>query len=36
MWERATTSACRKVDRDNESTQIGRHVLEKEDTWLVN
>ncbi len=28
--------ACRQAVGDNESTQIGRNVLEKEDSWLVN
>ena len=36
MWERATTSACRQVDDDNNSIRIARNVLQKEDTWLVN
>jgi hypothetical protein len=29
-------SVCRQADGDNESLQIGRNVLQKEDTWLVN
>jgi hypothetical protein len=29
-------SACRKVDGDNECMQIGRNVVQKEDTWLVS
>ena len=35
-WERATTSACQQIDGDDENRQIGRNVLQKEDTWLVN
>jgi hypothetical protein len=27
---------CRQADGDNESTQIGHNVSQKEDTWLVN
>ena len=29
-------SACRQIDGDDENAQIGRNVLQKEDTWLVN
>ncbi len=29
-------SAFRQADGDNENAQIGRNVLQKEDTWLVN
>ena len=29
-------SAYRKVDGDNEGMQIGRNVVQKEDTWLVS
>jgi hypothetical protein len=29
-------SAYRKVDGDNECMQIGRNVVQKEDTWLVS
>jgi hypothetical protein len=29
-------SVCRQADGDNENLQIGRNVLQKEDTWLVN
>jgi hypothetical protein len=28
--------AYRQADGDNENRQIGRNVLQKEDTWLVN
>jgi len=28
--------AYRQADGDNENTQIGRNVLQKEHTWLVN
>jgi len=28
--------AYRQADGDNESAQIGRNDLQKEDTWLVN
>lgn len=27
---------CRQAAGDNENRQIGRNVLQKEDTWLVN
>jgi hypothetical protein len=29
-------SVCRRIDEKNESRQIRRNVLEREDTWLVN
>lgn len=29
-------SVCRPAGGDNQSTQIGRNVLQKEDPWLVN
>jgi len=29
-------SACQQIGGDDENSQIGRNVLQKEDTWLVN
>lgn len=29
-------SVCRQAAGDNGKTQIGRNVLQKDDTWLVN
>ena len=29
-------SACQQIDGDNEGMQIGRNVVQKEDTWLVS
>lgn len=29
-------SVCRQAVGDNGNTQIGRNVLQKDDTWLAN